>query len=198
MAKPTRLPTWATDGGALVADPGIAKQAQGWAVEIPAVNYENWYKNLVGQWVTYIDTELDVVKGVQLAFDAIVGANGNYASLQEAIDDLPVNSRIFVKDPATLTTKVDINKEGMEIFFHPNASYSKGPSLVTGLEISASRVKLKDGRFLNFDEVLGNAIVLTVDAKNCFVKDNTFFNNTNEIQDNGSNNVQSGNIAEVV
>lgn len=54
MAKPTQLPTWATD---LVnnADPGTVKQALGWVFrEKPASTHFNWWQNLVGQWIEYI------------------------------------------------------------------------------------------------------------------------------------------------
>lgn len=44
---PTRAPTWATDGGADVTDPGSSKQATGWIEsEAPAADHTNWvWKN---------------------------------------------------------------------------------------------------------------------------------------------------------
>lgn len=197
MAKPTRLATWATDGAALKTDPGIAKQAEGWAVEIPPVQYENWFKNLVGQWVTYFDTQIDSLLAIQLTFDAIVGIDGTHATLAAAIADVGIDSRIYVKDPATLTSTVVVNKEGLEISFAPGAAYAKGATLVKGLQIDAKRIKIYQGRFLNFNEVGGTGIELTANAKNCFVKQNTFVDNTTEIENNGANNNVTDNMTEV-
>lgn len=41
---PERSPTWATDGGALLTDPGATKQADGWLVdEAPSAHHFNWF-----------------------------------------------------------------------------------------------------------------------------------------------------------
>jgi hypothetical protein len=57
MARPTvRLPTWATDGGADVTDPGASKQDDGWIEsEAPAADHTNWLLNNIGQWLSWFD-----------------------------------------------------------------------------------------------------------------------------------------------
>jgi hypothetical protein len=56
MAIPTsRFPTWATDGGADVTDPGSSKQATGWVEgEAPAADHTNWLHNARGEWLDFI------------------------------------------------------------------------------------------------------------------------------------------------
>ena len=52
-----KFPTWAEDNDLLAngdpnkTDPGLAKQALGWIIEKPLVQYMNWIQNLVGKWV---------------------------------------------------------------------------------------------------------------------------------------------------
>jgi len=55
MAKPTvRSPTWATDGGADVTDPGSSKQATGWVEgEAPAADHTNWLHRTRGEWLEW-------------------------------------------------------------------------------------------------------------------------------------------------
>ncbi|MFH0902155.1 MAG: hypothetical protein V2A73_16105 [Pseudomonadota bacterium] len=67
MAKPTELPTWATNGGtdpisgqSNVLEPPDGKQADGFHyLEKPARNWLNWLLNLIYQWCAYLDTFLE-------------------------------------------------------------------------------------------------------------------------------------------
>jgi len=202
MAKPAINATWATSGSALIADPGAGKRDTGWVVEIPPVEFFNWWMNNVGNWITYLDTQVDLVLDLEGIYDAIIGT-GAYADINAVMADmdgvtLPTTDvKIFVKDPTTPTVTQVIDKDGVSVDFHPKATMAKGSTLVTGLQIAAKRVKITNGRFLNFDEGGGVAIDMTSAAKNCFVKENTFDNNTNEIADAGSNNIKVNNIVEV-
>ncbi|MFH0902156.1 MAG: hypothetical protein V2A73_16110 [Pseudomonadota bacterium] len=66
-AKPTELPTWATNGGtdpltqqSNVLEPPASKKASGFHYrEKPARNYLNWLLNLIYQWCAYLDTFLE-------------------------------------------------------------------------------------------------------------------------------------------
>lgn len=202
MPKPSQDAKWATSGSALITDPGIGKRDQGWIVEIPPVEYFNWWMNNVGNWIEYLDQQVDAVVAIQGLYDAIVGTGGTHATINDVIADMGVNLpatdvRVFVKDPQTVTATQVIDKEGVELEFHPKANIAKGLTVVIGLQIDAQRVKIKGGRFLNFDEAGGIAIDMTSNAKNCIVKDNTFNNNTDEIADAGSNNIKVNNIEEI-
>jgi len=56
---PSRLPTWATDGGADVTDPGTSKQATGWIEgEAPAADHTNWLANGVGAHLDLLQNTL--------------------------------------------------------------------------------------------------------------------------------------------
>lgn len=203
MSKPSESPIWATDGGALIQDPGIAKRQEGWRVEIPPVEFFNYWQNLVGNWIEYLDGEVDKVVEIQGLYDAIVGPTGTHATINDVIADmdgttLPLEDvRIYVLDPITPTVTQLIDKAGVEITFHPSAAFAKGANIVTGLQIDAPRVKIKEGRFLNFNETGGIAIELTSNAKNCHILFNTFDNNETPIEDNGANNQLIGNIEEI-
>jgi len=203
MAKPVQDAKWATSGSALIADPGAGKRDTGWIVEIPPVEFFNWWMNNVGNWIAYLDEQVDLVAQIQGLYDAIVGVGGTHATINEVMLDmdgvtLPVQDvRIFVKDPQTIIATQIVDKEGVEIQYHPKAFMAKGLTTLVGLQIAAKRAKVLNGRFLNFDEVGGKAIDMTADAKNCFVKENTFDNNTEAIVDGGSNNVKVNNIEEI-
>lgn len=203
MAKPAQDAKWATSGSALIADPGVGKRDQGWIVEIPPVEFFNWWMNNVGNWIEYLDMQVDAVAALQSIYDAVVGAGGTHATINDVMADmdgvtLPVQDvRIFVKDPQTVIATQVIDKEGVVVDFHPKAFMAKGLTTLIGLQIDASRVKINEGRFLNFDEVGGIAIDMTANAKNCFIQGNTFDNNTDEIADAGSNNVKVNNIEEI-
>lgn len=202
MAKPAQDAKWATSGTALIADPGVGKRDTGWIVEIPPVEFFNWWMNNVGNWIEYLDLQVDAVTALQSIYDAIVGAGGTHATLNDVVADMGVDLpaqdiRVFVQDPQTVIATQVLDKEGIEIDFHPKAFMAKGLTTVIGLQIDAKRIKIKGGRFLNFDEVGGIAIDMTANAKNCFIENNTFDNNTDEIADAGSNNVKVNNIEEI-
>jgi hypothetical protein len=53
--KPSSLPQWATDGGTTV-EPSSGQKQTGWAVGTrPPARWMNWWKNLVYQWMQYLD-----------------------------------------------------------------------------------------------------------------------------------------------
>ena len=66
MAKPNKIPTWATDGSAQVLEPSVGKRAVGWLLERPAFQYTNWLFNIIGTWLGFVDTQFasDGVKRV--------------------------------------------------------------------------------------------------------------------------------------
>lgn len=52
---PDYIPTWATDGGAVVTDPGAAKRADGWLVnEVPSSGVENSLNKEQGNWLAFL------------------------------------------------------------------------------------------------------------------------------------------------
>lgn len=202
MAKPAIDAKWATSGSALIQDPGAGKRDQGWIVEIPPVEFFNWWMNNVGNWIEYLDGEVDKVLAIQGLYDAIVGPGGTHTDINAVMADgaLPATDlRIFILGPYTATVTQVVDKEGCELAFHPKSTFAKGGALVTGLQLDAARIKVLNGRFLNFDEVGGKAIELTGNADKCVIMGNSFNNNTSEVDDTAAaspNNVIANNIVE--
>lgn len=203
MATPPVIDArWAYDPLALKQDPGTGKREIGFAVEIPTVQTMNWQLYNIGEWIAYLTEEIGLIEGVTGVFDAIVGAGG-YNDINEVMlamgDTLPVsNVRIFVKNSLSIENTQVINRDGVEIIFHPQASIVKATTQAVGMRIDALRCKITAGRFLNFDEVGGIALELTSNAKNCIITNNMFFNNADSIANSGSNNVIANNIEEIV
>lgn len=60
MAKPTDLPEWATDGGAVVTEPSLGKKQSGWlSPEKPSDGVWNWLHNKTYEWLDWLDTNTD-------------------------------------------------------------------------------------------------------------------------------------------
>ena len=207
LAKPSSKIDWTVgnpDFATVTQEPTAQKKEDGWFPdERPSRETFNWVLYNLDQWVKYLEQEADKATTISGLYDAIVAPTGTHATINAVIADmdgvtLPTQDvRIFVEEPQVPTSTQLIDKEGVEISFHPKASMAKGAALVIGLKLDAKRIKVLNGRFLNFDEGGGKAIELTANAKNCQIVGNTFNNNTNEIDDLGSNNVLANNIVEV-
>lgn len=92
MAKPSKIPTWATDGGAAVTEPSAGKRAAGWIVERPSHRYFNWLFNMIGTWLGFVDSQFasDGVKRVAAVDDlaalkALVPADGEVVRVGSAV-----------------------------------------------------------------------------------------------------------------
>ena len=85
----------------------------------------------------------------------------------------------------------------MEIFGTPGGTLSKGGGTAIGIQVEGSRVKIRDARFLNWNEVGGAAIKLTNTTKNCLIVDNSFHTVAADIDDEGQNNIIANNILEI-
>lgn len=69
MAKPTDIPTWATDADypagpdawsatPTKVEPSTGQKEEGWdPAQRPPAQYWNWWMNLVGQWLEYVDVQ---------------------------------------------------------------------------------------------------------------------------------------------
>ena len=64
MAAPSKLPEWNTDGSNRV-EPSSGRKASGHAVnDVPSSGNENWWKSLVNEWITHLQTAITHVLGV--------------------------------------------------------------------------------------------------------------------------------------
>lgn len=53
--RPTAQPRWASGMAAIIAEPPSGKKDQGWIAEKPPFAYDNWFYNLVYQWLLWLD-----------------------------------------------------------------------------------------------------------------------------------------------
>ena len=83
MAKPNLIPTWATDALAAIVNPGTTKQGLGWVQEKPPHEFFNWWQNLVGEWVNYLQNSVN-----------------SYATLQDLLTDVAVGDLGYLTRPA--------------------------------------------------------------------------------------------------
>jgi len=204
MAKPSKIPFWTDGDAAKIDEPSTAKTALGFVSnEKPSPFNWNWLQHFNGLWIEYLDEQIEAVKVVQGIYDAVVGVGGTHATINDVMADTEIQGlgrppRIFVKSPFTATITQDIDIEGSELEFGPGAEFSKGGSLGVGINISADRVRLRNARFLNFDETGGAAIKLDAVDK-CFITGCSFNNVTKGVDEStaaSENNVISGNLFE--
>lgn len=192
--KPVIFPTWATDAGAAVTNPGVSKQADGWVVELPPLEYFNWWQNLVGQWVEYFDVQIDAVAAQANNYDAIVGVGGTHATLAAALAAAVAGWRILVKDTQLLEAEVVLDGlNDIEIDIKPGKQITQASGLLSGLVLrNCNRVKIIGGRFFNFNDVGAIALTIEATAKNTLVDRTYFFQNETDVSDlSASSNIQA-------
>lgn len=155
LPKPAGHIGWVPDENPTKAqEPTSPKKALGFiADERPSPLFHNWLWARIGNWLEYFESVTDELDAANLNFDAIVGgAPGcTHATLQDAIDDAGSGWRILVLDNETINTRVGVNISDIEIQFKPGVVFEKGSDTVA-LEISAARVKISGGRFVDFDQ----------------------------------------------
>lgn len=84
MAKPTNVPTWADSG--TIVEPSSGKKATGWIFEEkPPHEYFNWWQNLLGTWIQWLDTIVDDTIGVvQFQPPPVTSGDGTSVALSGA------------------------------------------------------------------------------------------------------------------
>lgn len=101
MARPDALPEWATDtnytngpdvGTPTKVEPPGAKSAEGWVgSEKPPAQYQNWWQNLVGEWVEHLHYKMRNWRRIATlaTFEADVRAIAFSSSIVPTDDDDP-------------------------------------------------------------------------------------------------------------
>ena len=78
VAKPSTVPTWATDAGAVVTEPSAGKKAAGFAApELPADGEFNWMLHWLCAWIAYVNDQLPVATPAAIPAGAIILWTGN-------------------------------------------------------------------------------------------------------------------------
>src|SRR3954468_16922705 len=94
MPAPTKYPDWATDESNNV-EPPDAKKAAGWVPgEEPPSSWFNWWKNLAGQWVRWLEERANTLT---TDLDA---AEADIDTLQSDLDTLEAATAALASDAA--------------------------------------------------------------------------------------------------
>ena len=202
LPKPTSKPDWTVGNpsfGTITIEPSAAKKLTGWqADEKPPHEFFNWlFFNVGTEWIDYLESITDEIAPTGELYDAYVGTSGTHADLNAAILAVSDDARIFVIDALAVTSTQIISKDGLAIHFKDNAAvYSKGTA-GTALQITADRVKIIGGRFTGFNGGGEEAIEITAAASNTLITQCSFFDNTTNVQDDGTNSTFVANVEEV-
>lgn len=205
MARPPSKPNWLynnPDFATKATEPTAQKKTNGWSPnERPPAEMFNWLQWNISQWIDHFDESNTGAITVRNIYNAVLGGtNSTHTDLNAVMADttLPAQDiRILIAGPLVFTSTQVIDKDGVEIFGTPVGTISKGGSTAIGIQVNNLRVKIRDCRFLNWNETGGIAIQLNSSSKNCLIVDNSFHTVSTDIQDNGTNNVIVNNILEV-
>ena len=205
MARPSSKPDW-TFGNPQVAvkaiEPTAEKKTDGWApTERPPAETFNWLFRNISLWINHFDTTNTGAITVRNIYNAVLGGtDSTHVDLNAVMADVSLPSqdlKILIAGPLVFSSTQVINKDGVEIYGTPPGTISKGGSTVIGIQVNNARVKIRDCRFLNWNETGGKAIQLQAASKNCLILENSFHTVTTDIEDNGTNNIIANNILEV-
>lgn len=180
LAKPTKKPRWADNGGA-ITEPSEAKKDVGWIVEKPPYQFFNWIFNILYQWVNYFESVSDLNKS---KYDYYVGASGTHADLASLIADVGVlaGSTVLILENQVLNAQLIVNKE-LHIELLPDVSITKGTVAVNAIQITANDVSIKGGKISGFNVGGTSAIEIVTTVLRTMIHEIRFSGNTNDVSD---------------
>jgi hypothetical protein len=201
FSRPTEYPQWTVGNPGVQVEPTSGQKFGGFVPnQRPPSTWVNWLLGNISDWINWLDQQTQL-NNSQNAYDAVIGTNGTHATINALMSDTNypsgVGFRVLVTTPQTLTSTQVINKTDFEFDFKSSAIYSKGLTTTPGISIQAQRTRLKGGRFTSWSGGSDVAIQIESGIKNCFVQNTSHNNNTTDVNDLGSNNVVSDNIAEL-
>ena len=203
MAKPTSNIDWTVGNpsfGTVTVEPSSGKKITGWtASERPAHQVMNWLFFNIWEWIKYFEMATDGLVALQGTYDAVVGAGGTHSDLASLMADpaIATKKNILVISPQTLTAPVVLDQNDMNFTFTPKAFLARGPGANVGLSITAQRVRILNGRLINFSTAGDKAIELTSASKYCMISQCYFLSCDTIIDDTGTANGLFNNIEEV-
>lgn len=206
MAKPASKTNWTVgnpDFGTRTIEPTAQKKEDGWFPdERPPSEFWNWILFNIGEWINYFEGVTDNLAALQGTYDAVVGTGGTHADINEVMADPDIANikKILVVSPFVAVATQVINQPDIHLEFKPQATFTDGADLPTGIQLTAAakRCKILYGRFSGFNNLAGDeAIEILAGADNCLIMGNSFFSNNNNISDLAAGTVLTGNIDEV-
>ncbi len=201
MAKPVNKPSWMTGvSTARVVEPTSGKKANGWDIdERPASEYMNWLFQITSDWIDYLDSVAAALDNFATIYPSIVGSGAlaTHSTLNAAMADSGVGpgSRILIISDLTLTSTQQITKQNCILEFQGGVSIIRGTA-ATGLQISASGVRIEGGRFSGFSTSGDKAILIDSGSNYTQIGWTRFSNCDTEIDDLASTSQILGTVTE--
>lgn len=205
MAKPTSKPDWTVGNpnfATVTVEPTAGKKENGFdAGERPARETFNWLFYNVDEWIDYLEGVTDNLLVLQNFYDAVVGTDGDFATLADMVADAAYTSgdikNVLITSDQALSAPITLDQDDLNLDFKPGVSINKGGSNNKGIIVDASRVRIRGGRFANFSTASDIALEIAATASGVIVSENFFLNNDTDINDLGATNVVlSNNIVE--
>lgn len=104
VSKPTKVPRWATSGGALNTEPSEGKKDVGWVVEEPPADTMNWLQKLTYDWVLWLQdiTNQALTWTANHVFSGNITVAGTATLAALAATNLALSGTLSVAGTATL------------------------------------------------------------------------------------------------
>jgi hypothetical protein len=198
--RPTDRPSWTQGNPGVQDQPTAPEKFGGWSPnQRPPAQWMNWILGNMSDWIDWFDFKIQAGIAALQGFDWVVGTGGTHADINALIADVNVvpGARILMTSPQTLINTQVISKTDLEFVFKPSAVYSKGLTLVTGIQITVDRVTISGGRFTDWVTSGDKAIQVAVGSKNCLIMGARFANCDTAVDDLGTNTSLVGIIEEV-
>lgn len=195
LPKPTSTIAWTDGTPAARTEPSSGEKTAGWQPDQrPPAEFMNWLFYNLFEWQQYLESLTDELKGLTGMFKAYVGTVtpgglATHSSITAALAACNPGDRILVLEDQALAGTVQVTKNNIEIQMKPGVTISKSGAS-TGLQISASGVRLKGGRMAGFNGGADKAILVDAGSTFTMVGEMRFANNTTDIDD-ASGNVTS-------
>lgn len=104
----------------------------------------------------------------------------DYSSLDEAVAEAVSGSVIRVLENVSIGTTIDVNVPDVELVFAPGVEITKDGA-ATGLLLSENGIKVRGGRFADFDT--SNDVAIGITSDYCGVFESRFSNNDTDVAD---------------
>lgn len=127
---------------------------------------------------------------VLVAPSSYLGAH--YNTLAEAITNASNDSHIFVRTTETLNSTITITQTNLKLFFHGGSEFSKGTA-TKAFEVQSEGVEIHGLTLKDFNGADDIGIHYTSSSSKGSVVNCNLFNNTVDIQDQGTQNHENGN-----
>lgn len=198
-SRPTSYPSWTTGNTGVQIEPTSPQKFSGAVPNMRlSSQWFNWLFGNVSDWINWLDQLTQVSIG-STAYDAIVGSGTQqYATINLALAAVSPGARILVTIDLALTATQQITKNNVLIEFKPGVTVSKS-SASTGIQISATGVRLKGGRITGFSGGGDKAILIDSGSDFSLIGEFRFAGNNsgaNDIVDNNGKGATYGLIQE--